>query len=96
MRKIFVITAVIISLSQIMNAQFKDIPAETKTKLKSSNLWFGFINPKNFSLKRGQLFLQFVHTHIKHLMGMSCHRKSQRSLSLNDRPTLPQLTQVAP
>jgi len=51
MRKIFVITAVIFSLSQIMNAQFKDIPAETKTKLKSSNLWFGFINPKNFSLK---------------------------------------------
>jgi hypothetical protein len=51
MRKIFVITAVIIFVSQISSAQSKDIPTETKTKLKSENLWFGFINPKNFSLK---------------------------------------------
>jgi hypothetical protein len=51
MRKIFVITTVIVLMSQVLNAQFKDIPTETKTKLKSGNLWFGFINPKNFSLK---------------------------------------------
>jgi hypothetical protein len=51
MRRIFVITAVIVFISQISFGQFKDIPTETKTKLKSGNLWFGFINPKNFSLK---------------------------------------------
>jgi|SRR4030095_13831164 hypothetical protein len=32
-------------------SQFKEIPKETKTKLKSGNgLIFGFINPKNFSI----------------------------------------------
>jgi hypothetical protein len=50
MKKLLVITAVTILMSQFSFAQFKDIPYETKTKLKSGNLIFGFINPKNFSL----------------------------------------------
>lgn len=36
--------------SSLSYAQYKDIPYETKVKLKSNNLIFGFINPKNFSL----------------------------------------------
>lgn len=51
MKKIFVITTLIILISGVSFAQFKDIPSETKNKLKSEKLWFGFINPKNFSLK---------------------------------------------
>ncbi|MCI0449671.1 MAG: hypothetical protein L0Y79_07780 [Chlorobi bacterium] len=31
-------------------SQFKEIPSETKTKLKSGGLILGFINPKNFSV----------------------------------------------
>jgi hypothetical protein len=45
----FVILSVVL-LSNLSFAQFKEIPYETKTKLKSNNLIFGFINPKNFSL----------------------------------------------
>lgn len=31
-------------------AQFKEIPKETRSKLKGNGLIFGFINPKNFSI----------------------------------------------
>src|SRR6185295_14572834 len=37
--------------SGISFAQYKGIPKETQTKLKSNNLIFGFINPKNFSMQ---------------------------------------------
>src|SRR6266542_1118995 len=60
MKRIFVITAVTVLMSQVSFGQFKDIPTETKTKLKSgNNLWFGFINPKNFSLTHS-LSVQYV------------------------------------
>jgi hypothetical protein len=52
MRK-FALTALIIALvTGISFSQFKEIPKETQTKLKSGNgLILGFINPKNFYLK---------------------------------------------
>jgi hypothetical protein len=51
MRKITFIIALIAIVSNITFAQYKEIPYETKTKLKSSSgLILGFINPKNFSL----------------------------------------------
>lgn len=50
MRKISLIIALIALLSNLSFAQYKDIPYETKAKLKSNNLILGFINPKNFSL----------------------------------------------
>jgi hypothetical protein len=49
MKNILLILPVII-ITTVSNAQFKDIPYETKTKLKSNNLILGFINPKNFSI----------------------------------------------
>lgn len=50
MRKISFII-LILFLSNISYSQFKEIPSSTKTKLKTGNLIFGFINPKNFSFK---------------------------------------------
>ncbi len=50
MRKISVILIAVALLSSLSYAQYKEIPYETKVKLKSNNLIFGFINPKNFSL----------------------------------------------
>jgi len=50
MRKISIILIAFALLSSLSYAQYKDIPFETKVKLKSNNLIFGFINPKNFSL----------------------------------------------
>jgi len=50
MKKLFVLTAVTVLISQFSYAQFKEVPYETKSKLKSGNLILGFINPKNFSL----------------------------------------------
>lgn len=53
MRKITFIIALIAIISNITFAQFKEIPYETKTKLKSSSgLILGFINPKNFSISQ--------------------------------------------
>ena len=40
----------IMGSGQFLSAQFKEVPYETRTKLKSNKLIFGFINPKNFSL----------------------------------------------
>lgn len=50
MKKILLILPVIMIMTTFSEAQFKDIPYETKTKLKTNNLIFGFINPKNFSI----------------------------------------------
>jgi hypothetical protein len=53
MKKIALIALTIALVSNFSFSQFKDIPAETKTKLKSgssSGLILGFINPKNFSI----------------------------------------------
>jgi hypothetical protein len=51
MKKLSLILAVLVLVSNFTFAQFKEIPRETKTKLKSGNgLILGFINPKNFSL----------------------------------------------
>ncbi len=53
MRKITFIIALIAIISNITFSQFKEIPYETKTKLKSSSgLILGFINPKNFSISQ--------------------------------------------
>lgn len=41
----------IASPSNTVYTQFKEIPKETQTKLKSGGLILGFINPKNFSLQ---------------------------------------------
>jgi len=51
MRKTTIILIAFILLGSLSYAQYKEIPYETKVKLKSNNLIFGFINPKNFSLK---------------------------------------------
>lgn len=51
MKKISLVLIALIISTTVSFAQFKDIPAETKTKLKSNNLIFGFINPKNFSME---------------------------------------------
>ena len=50
MRKISIILITASFLGNLGFAQFKEIPYETKTKLKSNNLIFGFINPQKFSL----------------------------------------------
>jgi hypothetical protein len=51
MKKLSLIAVIIVLLTNFSFAQFKDIPLETKTKLKSGNgLILGFINPKNFSI----------------------------------------------
>ena len=50
MLKISIILIAFALFSSLSYAQYKDIPYETKVKLKSNNLIFGFINPKNFSL----------------------------------------------
>ncbi len=50
MRKISIILIAFALFSSLSYAQYKDIPYETKVKLKTNNLIFGFINPKNFSL----------------------------------------------
>lgn len=51
MRKISFIVLLLAIIANISYAQYKDIPYETKMKLKSNNgLILGFINPKNFSL----------------------------------------------
>ncbi len=49
MRKITFTIIMLALFSSFSFAQFKEIPKETQTKLKSNNLIFGFINPKNFS-----------------------------------------------
>ena len=49
MRKISLILIIIAIFAGMSYAQFKEIPYETKMKLKSNNLILGFINPKNFS-----------------------------------------------
>ena len=49
MRKISLILFVLVLVGNVCYAQFKDIPYETKEKLKNNNLILGFINPKNFS-----------------------------------------------
>jgi hypothetical protein len=49
MRKIALIAVVLALVTGSAFSQFKEIPKETKTKLKSGNgLILGFINPKNF------------------------------------------------
>lgn len=53
MKKIALIALTIALVTNFSFSQFKDIPTETKTKLKSgssSGLILGFINPKNFSI----------------------------------------------
>ena len=50
MKKLSIIATVLVLAVSFSYSQFKEIPKETKTKLKSSNLILGFINPKNFSL----------------------------------------------
>src|SRR5689334_12750105 len=51
MRKLTLIAAALVLVTSFSFSQFKEIPKETKTKLKSGNgLILGFINPKNFSL----------------------------------------------
>jgi hypothetical protein len=51
MRKLFVIAVALALITGLSFSQFKEIPKETKTKLKSgSGLLLGFINPKNFSI----------------------------------------------
>jgi hypothetical protein len=42
--------------SNTVYTQFKEIPKETQTKLKSGGLILGFINPKNFSLQHSVNF----------------------------------------
>lgn len=51
MRKISIILLAFALIGSMSFAQYKEIPYETKVKLKSSNLILGFINPKNFSLR---------------------------------------------
>jgi len=51
MKKLSLSALIIVLLTGYSFSQFKDIPSETKTKLKSgSGLILGFINPKNFSI----------------------------------------------
>lgn len=51
MRKLFVTAVALALITGLSFSQFKEIPKETKTKLKSgSGLILGFINPKNFSI----------------------------------------------
>ena len=50
MSKFVVIIALSFVFIQSSFSQYRDVPYETKTKLKTNNLIFGFINPKNFSI----------------------------------------------
>lgn len=51
MKKTTLTLAVLVLFTSFTFSQFKEIPKETKTKLKNSNgLILGFINPKNFSI----------------------------------------------
>jgi len=50
MKKVSILVFALLIMSTMSYAQFKDIPLETKNKLKSNNLILGFINPKNFSI----------------------------------------------
>jgi hypothetical protein len=50
MRKISLIIALLAIFANLSYAQLKEIPYETKMKLKNNNLILGFINPKNFSI----------------------------------------------
>lgn len=51
MKKLSLIAVIIALLTGYSFSQFKDIPSETKTKLKNGNgMILGFINPKNFSI----------------------------------------------
>lgn len=51
MKKLSLTAVIIVLLTSFSYAQFKDIPLETKAKLKSgSGLILGFLNPKNFSI----------------------------------------------
>lgn len=49
MKKISIILAFFVCVNATVFGQFKDIPKETKDRIKSNNLILGFINPKNFS-----------------------------------------------
>jgi len=50
MKKISILIFALLIMSSISFAQFRDVPLETKNKLKSNNLILGFINPNNFSI----------------------------------------------
>lgn len=51
MRKISIIAVALALFTGLSFSQFKEIPKETKSKLKSGNgMILGFINPKNFSI----------------------------------------------
>ena len=50
MKKLLLILPAILLITSVSMAQFKGIPRDTQTKLKSNNLILGFINPKNFSI----------------------------------------------
>ncbi len=51
MRKISIILIACALGGSLSYAQFKEIPYETRVKLKSNNMILGFINPKNFSFR---------------------------------------------
>jgi hypothetical protein len=51
MKKISIFVFALLIMSNISFSQFKDIPLETKNKLKNNNLILGFINPNNFSIE---------------------------------------------
>lgn len=51
MRKLSIILIISALLGSLSYAQYKEIPYETRVKLKSNNMILGFINPKNFSLR---------------------------------------------
>lgn len=51
MRKLSIILILSALLGSLSYAQYKEIPYETRVKLKSNNMILGFINPKNFSLR---------------------------------------------
>jgi len=57
---IFIFNVIVLSPSNTAYAQYKEIPSDTKLKLKSGNgLILGFINPKNFSINHS-VNLQYV------------------------------------
>lgn len=57
---IFILNIFITAPGNIVYSQYKEIPKETKVKLKSGNgLILGFINPKNFSIYHS-VNLQYV------------------------------------
>lgn len=50
MKKLPLIVLIFVLVTGVSLSQFKEIPKETRTKLKSGGLILGFINPKNFSI----------------------------------------------